>query len=496
MTQPRTAAHKPDESTDPEAPPTSRTAPAQRSLLDRYFRISERHSTLAREVRGGATTFMAMAYIVLLNPVILSVPDAAGATLDGGQVTTATAFAAAATTLVMGVIGNVPLALAAGLSVSAVLAFQVAPEMTWPNAFGMCVIYGAVIILLVVTGMRRLIMDAIPQAMKHAITMGIGLFVTLIGFVQAGFVTSMPGPGGVAGAKPVQLGTHDMLTGWPVLCFAVTLLLVFALHVRRVPGAILIGIVGGTAVAGAVHHFAGLEKKDWGGRNAPEISGSVVSTPDFGLFGKVSFDGITDVGAVTVGVIVFTLVLAGFFDAIGTIIGIGQQAGLADSDGRMPGLNKALAIDGAGGVAGGIAGASGQTVFVESTAGVGDGARTGLASVVTGLGFSLCLFFTPLAQVIPTQVAAAALVVIGAMMMTSARHIDWNDPATTVPVFLTMVLMPFTYSITAGIAAGSISYVLIKAAQGRWRDPGLLMWALAAVFLLYFALSPVEGWLG
>jgi AGZA family xanthine/uracil permease-like MFS transporter len=332
--------------------------------------------------------------------------------------------------------------------------------------------------------------------MKHAITMGIGLFVTLIGLVQAGFVTSMPGPGGVAGEKPVQLGTADMLTGWPVLCFAVTVLLIFMLQVRKVPGAILIGIVGGTVFAGAVNQLAGLDKKDWGGRNAPEITGSLVSTPDFGLFGKVSFGGITDVGAVTVGVIVFTLVLAGFFDAIGTIIGIGQQADLADRDGKMPGLNKALAIDGAGGVAGGIAGASGQTVFVESTAGVGDGARTGFASVITGLGFALCLFFTPLAQVIPTQVAAAALVVIGSMMMTNARHIDWNDPAVSIPVFLTTVLMPFTYSITAGIAAGCISYVAIKAVQGRWRDPGWLMWGLSLVFLVYFALSPIEGWLG
>ncbi|OEU91608.1 MFS transporter [Streptomyces abyssalis] len=495
MTQSKTASGGSAEDTTAAAPgPAAQSA--GHSRLDRWFRISERHSTLAREVRGGATTFMAMAYIVLLNPVILSVPDATGATLDAGQVTTATAFAAAATTLVMGVLGNVPLALAAGLSVSAVLAYQVAPEMSWAGAFGMCVIYGAVIILLVVTGLRRLIMDAIPLAMKHAITMGIGLFVTLIGLVQAGFVTSMPGPGGVAGAKPLQLGTHDMLTGWPVLCFAVTVLLVFVLQVRRVPGAILTGIVGGTLVAGLVHHFAGLEKKDWGGRNAPEITGSIVSTPDFGLFGKISFDGVTEAGAVTVGVIVFTLVLAGFFDAIGTIIGIGQQAGLADDEGRMPGLNRALAIDGAGGVAGGVAGASGQTVFVESTAGVGDGARTGLASVVTGLGFTLCLFFTPLAQVIPTQVAAAALVVIGSMMMSNARHIDWSDIATTVPVFLTMVLMPFTYSITAGIAAGSISYVVIKAAQGRWRDVGPLMWGLAAVFLLYFALSPLEGWLG
>ena len=491
MTPSHAAPQTPAQETDAPPPP-----PPHRSRLDRYFRITERGSTAMREVRGGITTFMAMAYIVLLNPVILSVPDVGKATLDAGQVTTATAFAAAATTLVMGVLGNVPLALAAGLSVSAVLAFQVAPEMTWPNAFGMCVIYGVVIILLVVTGLRRLIMEAIPLAMKHAITMGIGLFVTLIGLVQAGFVTSMPGPGGVAGEKPVQLGTDDMLTGWPVLCFAVTLLLIFLLQVRRVPGAILIGIIGGTLVAGLVHQLAGLDRKDWGGRNAPEITGGVVSTPDFGLFGRISFDGLADVGAVTVGVIVFTLVLAGFFDAIGTIIGIGQQAGLADRDGRMPGLNRALAIDGAGGVVGGVAGASGQTVFVESTAGVGDGARTGLASVVTGLAFTLCLFFTPLAQVIPTQVAAAALVVIGSMMMSNARHIDWNDPATAIPVFLTTVLMPFTYSITAGIAAGSISYVLIKAVQGKWREPGWLMWGLAAVFLCYFALSPIEGWLG
>ncbi|GAA2627605.1 NCS2 family permease [Streptomyces axinellae] len=478
-----------------DAGPGSRV-PARRSWPDRYFRISERGSTFGREVRGGVTTFMAMAYIVLLNPVILSVPDAAGHKLDGGQVTTATALAAAVTTLAMGFIGNVPLALAAGLSVSAVLSFQVVPEMTWGNAWAMCLIYGCVIILLVVTGLRALIMNAIPLALKHAITMGIGLFVCLIGLVQAGFVTSMGGPGGVPGEKPIQLGTSDMLTGWPVLCFACTVLLIFALQVRKVPGAILIGIVGGTVLAALVHQFAGLDKKDWGGRNAPEITGSLVSSPDFGLFGSVSFKGLGDVGAISIGVIVFTLVLAGFFDAIGTIIGIGQQAGLADDTGRMPGLNKALAIDGAGGVVGGVAGASGQTVFVESTAGVGDGARTGLASVVTGLGFALCLFFTPLAQVIPPQVAAAALVVIGSMMMTNAMHIDWSDPATSIPVFLTTVLMPFTYSITAGIAAGVIAYVLIRAVQGKFREPGWLMWVLAAVFLAYFALDPIEQWLG
>jgi adenine/guanine/hypoxanthine permease len=482
--------------TSPEEAGRGSRPPSGRSWLDRYFRISDRGSTLAREVRGGVTTFMAMAYIILLNPVILSGADATGAHLDPGQLATATAFAAAATTLMMGVLGNVPLALAAGLSVSAVVAFQVAPQMTWPNAMGMCVIYGAVIVLLVVTGLREMIMNAIPLALKHAITMGIGLFVCLIGLVQAGFVTSMGGPGGVAGAKPIQLGVHDQLTGWPVLCFAVTVLLIFLLQVRKVPGAILVGILGGTVFAALVHALAGLTVKDWGGLNAPEVTGSLVSVPDFGLFGRISFSGLADVGVVTVGVIVFTLVLAGFFDAMGTIIGIGQQADLADRDGKMPGLSKALAIDGIGGMAGGVTGASGQTVFVESTAGVGDGARTGFASVITGLAFTLCLFFTPLAQVIPTQVAAAALVVIGSMMMTNARHIDWNDPATSVPVFLTTVLMPFTYSITAGIAAGVIAYVLIRAVQGRQREPGWLMWVLAVVFLVYFALGPIEGWLG
>ncbi|WP_328332833.1 MULTISPECIES: NCS2 family permease [unclassified Streptomyces] len=487
------------QSLEPETVPEDAGAgtrqPAGRSWLDRYFHITKRGSTVATEVRGGITTFMAMAYIILLNPVILSGADVTGHHLNGGQITTATALAAAVTTLVMGFIGNVPLALAAGLSVSAVMAYQVAPEMTWGNAFAMCIIYGAVIVLLVVTGLRELIMNAIPLALKHGITMGIGLFVCLIGLVQAGFVTGMKGPGGIAGAKPLQLGTSDMLTGWPVLCFAVTLLLIFALQVRKVPGAILIGIVGGTVFAAIVHQLAGLSQKDWG-LNAPALKGSPVSAPDFGLFGSVSFSGIGHVGGITVGVIVFTLVLAGFFDAIGTIVGVGQQANLVDKDGKMPGLSKALTIDGAGGIVGGLAGASGQTVFVESTAGVGDGARTGLASVVTGLGFALCLVFTPLAQLIPTQVASAALVVIGSMMLTNAKHIDWNDQATSIPVFLTTVLMPFAYSITVGIAAGVISHVLIKAVQGKFREIGWLMWVLTAVFLAYFALHPIESWLG
>ncbi|MFJ1604720.1 NCS2 family permease [Streptomyces sp. NPDC088253] len=462
--------------------------PAGRSWLDRYFHISQRGSTVAREVRGGVTTFMAMAYILLLNPLILSGKDAAGHTLGQNALITATAFAAAFSTLLMGFFGKVPLALAAGLSVSGVLSSQVAPQMTWPQAMGMCVIYGAVIMLLVVTGLREMIMNAIPLALKHAITMGIGLFVALIGFYKAGFVHQ-------GKSTPVTLGPAGELAGWPVLLFAATLLAIFMLQARGIPGAILIGIVGGTVLAVVLNALGVIAPRQWAS-GAPELHGSAVSMPDFSLFGKVEFGGWGDVGVMTVGMIVFTLVLAGFFDAMATIIGVGTEAKLADAQGRMPGLSKALFIDGAGGAVGGVAGASGQTVFVESATGVGEGARTGLSSVVTGLFFAACLFFTPLTAIVPGEVAAAALVVIGAMMMMNARHVDWADRATAIPVFLTVVVMPFTYSITAGVAAGVLSYVAIRIAQGKAREIGAFMWGLTAIFLVFFALNPIESWMG
>ncbi|PBC60568.1 MFS transporter [Streptomyces sp. Tue6028] len=462
--------------------------PAGRSWLDRYFHISQRESSIAREVRGGVTTFMAMAYILLLNPLILSGKDAAGDTLGQKALITATAFAAAFTTLLMGFVGKVPLALAAGLSVSGVLSSQVAPQMTWPQAMGMCVMYGVVIMLLVVTGLREMIMNAIPLALKHAITMGIGLFVALIGLVKAGFVHQ-------GKSTPVTLGPTGELAGWPVLLFAATLLAIFMLQARGIPGAILIGIVGGTVVAVVLNAAGVIDPEQWAS-GAPELHGSAVSMPDFSLFGKVEFGGWGEVGAMTVGMIVFTLVLAGFFDAMATIIGVGTEAKLADAQGRMPGLSKALFIDGAGGAVGGVAGASGQTVFVESATGVGEGARTGLSSVVTGLFFAACLFFTPLTAIVPGEVAAAALVVIGAMMMMNARHVDWADRATAIPVFLTVVIMPFTYSITAGVAAGVISYVAIKIAQGKAREIGAFMWGLTLIFFVYFALNPIESWMG
>ncbi|WP_446042123.1 NCS2 family permease, partial [Streptomyces sp. SID1121] len=443
--EPRTTNTTTAEDTTAEDAGTDARPPADRSRPDRYFEISQRGSTLAREIRGGVTTFMAMAYILLLNPLILSGEDVAGDTLARSALITATALAAALTTLLMGFFGKVPLALAAGLSVSGVLAAQVVPVMTWPQAMAMCVLYGVVICLLVVTGLREMIMNAIPLALKHAITIGIGMFVALIGLVKAGFVHASEAGG------PVTLGPAGQLAGWPVLLFCVTLLLIFMLQARRVPGAILMGIVVGSVAAAVLDATGVVAATSWAG-GPPELTGSAVSLPDFSLFGKVDFGGWGDVGAMTVGMIVFTLVLAGFFDAMATIIGVGTEAELADDRGRMPGLSKALFIDGAGGAIGGVAGGSGQTVFVESATGVGEGARTGLASVVTGLLFAACLFFTPLTRLVPGEVAAAALVVIGAMMAQNARHVDWGAPAVAVPGLLNQVQNPVTNTNNPGVA--------------------------------------------
>ncbi|MBW1600634.1 NCS2 family permease [Streptomyces sp. JJ66] len=468
--EPKTAAD--------DAGPGSRP-PAGRDWLDRYFHITARGSTVGREVRGGITTFMAMAYILLLNPLLLSVPDVNGDTLAPTAIVTATAFAAALSTLLMGIIGKVPLALAAGLSVSGVLATQVVPGMTWPQAMGMCVIYGVIIMLLVITGLREKIMNAIPMAIKHAITIGIGMFVAIIGLSKAGFV----GPGD---STPITLGIDGALAGWPVFAFCVTLLAIFMLLARNIPGAILIGIGIGTVVSLIVTAVADLDAEDWG-LAVPGLPDAVVASPDFSLFGQVEFGGFGELGAATVATVVFTLVLAAFFDAMATIIAVGQEAKLADEKGRMPGLNRALLVDGAGGAIGGGVSASGQTVFIESASGVGEGARTGLSATVTGLIFGAMLLFTPLAEIVPGQVAAAALVVIGAMMMQNARHVDWKDRAVAIPVFLTVTLMPFTFSIVNGVGAGVIAYTAIKLAQGKWREPGLFMWILTAVFVYNFA---------
>lgn len=465
-------------------------AVAPPALLERLFHIHRRGSTVGREVRGGLTTFVAMSYIVLLNPLILGgAADVTGAKLTTTELTTATALAAAVMTVLMGLVGNAPLAMAAGLGVNGIVAFQLAPTMTWPQAFGLVVLEGVCIVLMAVSGVRERIINAVPAAIKTAITVGIGLYIALVGLVSAGFVTRTPDA--ADSTVPVRMGVNGHLDGLPMVVFCVGLLLTIVLLARKVPGAILIGILAATVLA--VVFESAFHPRTWG-LITPALPHHVVAAPDFGLLGHIDlFGGFASAGAVQAVVFLFTLVLSGFFDAMGTITGVAAEAGLTNRDGKVHGMGRILLVGGTGAIAGGLAGSSPNTVFLESAAGVGEGARTGLASVVTGLLFAVTLLVTPLAAVVPAQAAAPALVVVGAMMMTQCRNIPWQDGDVLVPVFLTAVLIPFTYSITNGIGAGLIAYVVVKLCRGRWREIGWLVGVIALLFSVYFAINGVES---
>ncbi|GAA2638418.1 NCS2 family permease [Actinomadura fulvescens] len=485
------------------------------SPLDRYFKISERGSTVAREVRGGLATFFTMAYIVVLNPLIIgTVADAdeqflGDLTTPGASiplVAAATALVAGMLTLAMGVVGRYPFAMAAGLGLNALLAYSIASGMSWEDAMGIIVLEGLIILVLVLTGFRVAVFRAIPAGLKTAIAVGIGLFIALIGFVDAGFVRRIPGAAGEA-TVPLQLGATGSLSGWPTLVFAFGLMLTVLLVSRRVRGAILIGILGTTAVAIVVEALAeagpfnkgpGPDGKpvinpDGWQLNVPELPDKIVDTPDLSLIGDFSLFGSFERVGVTAAILfVFTVMLADFFDTMGTVVGVGKEAGLVDEKGELPGIREVLLIDSVGAAAGGAASTSSNTTYIESAAGVAEGARTGLASVVTGGLFLVAMFFAPLVTIVPFEAATPALVVVGFLMMTQIRHIDLNDYDIAIPAFLTIVLMPFAYSITVGIGAGFISYVAIKAARRRFAEIHPLMWLIAALFVLYFALDPVK----
>ncbi|OIJ96630.1 NCS2 family permease [Streptomyces colonosanans] len=464
--------------------------PSPSGAFDRFFKISERGSTLSREIRGGFATFFAMAYIIVLNPIILgSAKDMYGHQLDHGQLVTATVVTAAFTTLLMGVIGNVPIALAAGLGVNTVVALQLAPRMSWPDAMGMVVLAGFVVMLLVATGLRERVMNAVPLGLRKGISIGIGLFIMLIGLVDSGFVSRIPDVAHTT--VPLQLGGDGHLVGWPVLIFVLGVLLTFGLIVRKVPGAILISIVGMTVLALIINSVAKIPS--WG-LTVPKWPGNPVATPDFGLLGKVSlFGGFDKVGVLTGILFVFTVLLSCFFDAMGTIMGVSDEAKLTNAQGEMPGMNKVLFVDGVAVALGGASSSSATTCFVESTAGVGEGARTGFANIVTGALFTVALFLTPVATMVPSQAATPALVAVGFLILSnSIKEIDWADHTIAIPAFVTMLMMPFTYSITNGIGMGFITFVVLRLAAGRGREVPVAMYAVSAVFAFYY-LMPALG---
>lgn len=467
------------------------------SALDRFFEITKRGSTIGTEIRGGLVTFVTMAYIVILNPIILSGgQDVAGKTLDFAQLTAVTGLTAGVMTILFGLVARLPFALAAGLGINSFLAVAVVKQVTWAEAMGLVLINGLIIVLLAATGLRRLIFDAVPLQLKLAITVGIGLFIAFIGLVDAGFVTSTG-----LGAPPVGLGTNGSIATLPTVVFVVTLLLTGLLVARKVKGALLIGLVTGTVVAVIVEAVAQLGPKfgadgkvnpqGWG-LSVPELPANVVGVPDLSLLGQVSFGGFERIGALAALMLVFTLLFTNFFDAMGTMTGLSKEAGLADAKGDFPRLRSALVIEGIGAVAGGAASASSNTVFIESGSGIGEGARTGLANVVTGVLFIAAIFFSPLVSIVPSEVAAAALVIVGALMMSQIVHIDLKDFSVTLPVFLTVTVMPLTYSIANGIGAGFIAWVLTRSATGKVKEISPLLWIVAVGFVVYFARGPIE----
>jgi AGZA family xanthine/uracil permease-like MFS transporter len=479
-------------------------------FLDSYFKISQRGSSISTEIRGGLVTFFTMAYIVALNPIILAYsPDANGQYLFGGaapapaMVAATTALVAGVLTILMGSVANYPLALATGLGLNTFVAVGIASQMTWAAAMGLVVLEGLIILVLVLTGFRVAVFKAVPAQIKIAISVGIGLFIALIGLVDAGFVRKTQ-----SGPVPVGLGVNGNLVGWPTVVFVFGLILMIGLMVRKVKGAILIGIVGATVAAVVIQKMykiapgftAGnpptIVDGGWG-LNIPNVPTEFVATPkfdftgQFDLFGAFQLDNVTLIAAI---LLLFTLLLSDFFDTVGTVTAIGHEAGLADKDGNVDNIQKILLVDSVAAAAGGAAGISSNTSYIESASGVGEGARTGLASIVTGICFLLTTFLAPLVAIIPYEAATPALIIVGFLMMTQIKNIDWNDLGIALPAFLTIILMPFTYNISVGIGAGFITHVLIRVFQGRGKELHALMYLVSGLFMVYFLSSPINNW--
>jgi AGZA family xanthine/uracil permease-like MFS transporter len=413
---------------------------------------------------------MVMSYIIAVNPAILS---AAGVPVPAAAA--GTALIAGILSIAMGVYANYPIALAAGLGLNGVVAFQLAGAgngpLTWQGAMGVIVLEGLVITVLVLVGLREAVMDAVPLALKKAIGIGIGLFILFIGCVDGGIIVQNPGgpvpP--VAFVFPAEPGVAVTLLG---------LLITIVLVARRVPAALLLSIVINTIIAIVV------------GVKALPSSFSVA--PDFGTIGQFDLGQVFSVlGPLTALLTIFSIMLSDFFDTMGTATAITDQAGLTDKDGRVPGIGRLLLVDSIGALAGGAAGVSSNTSYIESAAGVAEGGRTGFTSVVVGVLFLVAVLLSPLATLVPFQATAPVLIVVGFLMVAHLSDINFSDIEEGFPALLALILMPLTFSITNGIGAGFVAYVLIKTVRGKVGEVHPLMWVVAIGFLIYFA----QAWL-
>jgi len=429
-------------------------------MLDKCFQLTELGTNVRREILAGVTTFLTMAYIIFVNPAILS-----DAGMDFGAVFVATCLAAAFGSAFMGLFANYPIALAPGMGLNAYFAYGVVLGMgyTWEVALGAVFISGILFLILSVTPVREYIIDSIPKSLKMAIGAGIGLFLGIIGLQAAGIVVD----------HPVTLVTLGDLTSWPVVLAAVGLVLMAALDVWKIPGAIIISILAMTAVG----LILGLTQWQGLADTPPSIAPTLLAM-DLG-------------GAIEVGLIaiVFTFLFVDFFDNTGTLIGVAHRAGLLTPEGKLPRLRRALVVDSTAAMAGAALGTSTTTSYIESAAGVRAGGRSGLTAVVVALLFLLALFFSPLAGMIPAYATAPALIYVACLMARGMSEFDWEDVTEYVPAVVTAITMPLTYSIAHGIAFGFITYTVIKILSGRYKDLKPAIAILAVLFVIKFAFA-------
>lgn len=452
-------------------------------MLESIFGVKKNGSTVGTEVVAGLTTFMVMAYIIFVNPAILSfagIKDFQGMGPGFAPTLAATCLVAGVMCLLMGLVANYPFAMASGMGLNAVVAFQfiVGMKLPWQAAMGVIFVEGIVITILVLTGFRQAVLNAVPLTLKKAIGVGIGLFILFIGLYDGGFVK--PGTG-----IPVTLGDFNNI---PVLTAIIGLFLIIVLNAFRLRGALLIGIILTTIIAIILNALSGYTAFPTPGTAV--MPKSLVAWPDFSTFGQgLNFDAFARLGILSACLTVFSVMLADFFDTMGTVIGIGGKAGWLDKQGKLPRVNRVLFVDSIGAAFGGLASASSATTYIESAAGVAHGGKTGLASVVTGILFLLALFFSPLVAIVPAHATAPALIIVGFLMSTIVKDIDFDDFEEGFPALLTIAMMPFSYSITNGIGAGFISYTFIKLVRGKGKEVHWMMYLVSIAFLVYFAMD-------
>ena len=433
-----------------------------------YFKFRERGTSFGTEVRAGVTTFMVMAYIIFLNPNIIAGPLG----LDPVAVAAGTALIAGVMTIAMGIIGNYPFALAAGLGLNAIVAFQLTGMgLDARGAMGVVLLEGIVILVLVLVGFREAVMNAVPLSLKRAIGVGIGLFILFIGFVDGGLI--------VQGVPVVAIAFPNTPSQF---VFVIGLLLTFALYAMKIRGALILSI----AITAVIAFVAGVT----------QLPSNPALTPNFSTLGlglQDPFQVFVRLNVIVAVLTIFAIMLADFFDTMGTVTGLAAEAGLSREDGSVPGAQRVLAVDSVAAIAGGAGGVSSNTSYIESAAGIAEGGRTGFTSVVTGVLFLVAVLLAPLTQLIPVVVTAPALVLVGYLMFTLVRDIPVADVEDGLPALLTMILMPLTFNITVGIGAGFIAWVFLKLVRGKLSEIPWLMWLVAIAFLVYFLTTWITG---